>query len=440
MTNWVKIGAAAAQLGLTDRQLRTLDKKGLIKTIRTEGRTRLFDVDGYIAKLEADKTKEVVSGLIGEKSQEKSGQTNETESDKDVVPTTQTATATQHVDDPWKADIEAVFKAVSESAGDGNKFPIDFENAYKWIGFTEKGSAKKHLVKHFDQGTDFQFLTRKSKTQISGELTDTVIGRPSENIHLTVDCFKSMCMTVCTEQSKRVRRYFLDLEERWRKGDLQLAGEIVQNYDRIHGTKTNVLLHTTDANSLPQWVPEWRDARTNQMDRGKTLRDALKEMNLSDPAIYAIIENMHNQGVLGFGGTTKQWRRENGIPENKPLAEVMDKTQLDLRRMMSIKLMELYSQVDQPSRAEIIRVTKGVQQKIADMSEYMGLNEYRPKVDEEGNDVYIGKRVRQLEALQRRSAKRLKTLERKQALLESVPVAAVTASDSGQRCIGDFFK
>lgn len=433
MTNWVKIGAAAAQLGLTDRQLRTMDKKGLIATIRTEGRTRLFDVEGYIAKQQANKTKDAVTGLIATKPPETP---SEEQNDEPI----ETETVTQAVDDPWKADIEAVFKAVSNSTA--SKFPIDFENAYKWVGFTEKKNAKRHLLKHFDQGTDFEiYPSDGSKSgQISNEPESVVTGRPNENIHLTVDCFKSMCMTVCTEQGKRVRRHFLDLEERWRKGDLELAGEIVQNYDRIHGTKTNVLLHTTDANSLPQWVPEWRDARTNQMERGKTLRDALKEMNLSDPAIYAIIENMHNQGILGFSGTTKQWRRENGIPENKPLAEVMDKTQLDLRRMMSIKLMELYSQVDQPSRAEIIRVTKGVQRKIADMSEYMGLNEYRPETDEAGNDVYIGKRVRQLEALQRRSAKRLKTLERKQALLEAVPVAAVAATDAGQRRIGDFFQ
>ena len=60
----VKIGVAASRLGLSTKQLRTLDKKGLIKTVRTEGKTRLFDVNGYVAKLESDKINETLSGLV----------------------------------------------------------------------------------------------------------------------------------------------------------------------------------------------------------------------------------------------------------------------------------------------------------------------------------------------------------------------------------------
>ena len=449
MGKLIKIKEASEILGVTYRILRGWDAKGLIQTVRTPGGTRLFAVEDYLKSQEQAKTDQLVAGQPGAPAVDAG--TGEGD-DKTIAGGSNELTEL----DSWKADVEAVFKAVHAKAQQSDfKYPICFEMASKWIGFSRKDAAKRHLLTNFEENSDF--------FQPPHECGGCEISRPDENgiakpgpvgekIYLTAECFKSLCMTAQTAQGKRVRKYYLELEDRWRKGDLSLAGEIVRNYDEINETTTNVLLKTspigTDgiAVNVPRWVPEWRDARTDQKDRGKTLRDVLKDLNIPDVNVYAMIENMHNQGVLGFSGTTTKWRRDNGVPDGKPLAECMDKTQLDLRRMMSLKLIELYSKVEEPSVADIKKVAEGVKAKIGAMSEYMNCNEYRPHLNEEtGEETYIGKRVREIEKAQRRSIKRLKTLERRQALLELVPLPIADAgvdqaNDNRQLTIGAFFK
>ena len=62
------------------------------------------------------------------------------------------------------------------------EFPVDLDDAWKWIGCSEKSDAKAVLKNNFEEGVDF--LGKGPKTS-SG-------GRPSEWIVLTVDCFKSL--------------------------------------------------------------------------------------------------------------------------------------------------------------------------------------------------------------------------------------------------------
>jgi len=344
--------------------------------------------------------------------------------------------------DVWQHEIESVFQAVhqAESTLGASEFCIEFDKVAEWIGFSRKDHAKTALEKNCEKDVDFLISLQTGKTPDSfspNELKGTIInkcGRPSERILITADCFKTLAMIARTEQGRRVRKFYLELEKRLRNGDLTLAGEVVKNYDAKNGTTTNVLLNT-QSNALPRWVPEWRDARTDQMDRGKTLREALHDMDLHDGAIYSIVENMHNQGVLGFDCTTTQWRKEHGLAKGKALAEVMDKTQLELRRMMAIKLLELYSTVENPTSAQIRRLTQSVKEKIADMSVYMNCNCYKPESDDKGNEVPIGKRVRELEVKHRRTQKRLKTIEAKQALIEANAGPSEIAIDKNQRTI-----
>ena len=441
----VKIGVAASRLGLSTKQLRTLDKKGLIKTVRTEGKTRLFDVNGYVAKLESDKINETLSGLVvahAEPVGPPLDQTNRTPATEEQPAAAAAENAVVAQPDPWKADVEAVFKAIKENSAGAGKFPICFEKAAEWIGFTEKSSAKRHLLKNFDKNEDFIISAQKlrlGRFSESDQNSCAATGPLPERIFVSAECFKGMCMTANTAQGKRVRRHYLELERRWQEGDLTLAGEIVQNYDKANGTKTNVLLQTQEGGQLPTWVPKWREKRTVQMEDGKTLRDVLKDLNISDASVYAIVENLQNQSVYCFDGSSARYKKENGIPDYKALAEAMDTMQLDLRRMMSVKLVELYQNLENPSVGDIKKVAEGVKERVAEMSRYMGCDEYRPKEDDGGNKMYIGKRVRQLEVAHRRSVRRLATIERKQKLLEDVPIVEPT-DNAQQRRIGDFFK
>ena len=87
-----------------------------------------------------------------------------------------------------------------------DQFPVDFDNAWKWIGYSRKSDAKKALLSSgFIEGLDFQVL-RQAPQNPKG-------GRPKESIALTVDCFKSFGMMAGTEKGQQVRQYFLECEK-----------------------------------------------------------------------------------------------------------------------------------------------------------------------------------------------------------------------------------
>lgn len=93
-----------------------------------------------------------------------------------------------------------------------NPFPVDFDEAWRWVGYYKKANAKQALLQKFTQLIDYQILLNNQ--QNSGA------GRPEEKIYLTVDCFKAFCMLADTEVGKQVRRYYLDLEKdyfEWKK-------------------------------------------------------------------------------------------------------------------------------------------------------------------------------------------------------------------------------
>jgi phage anti-repressor protein len=85
------------------------------------------------------------------------------------------------------------------------EFPVDFNRAWRWLGFTTKQNAKYSLLNSgFVEGIDFM---------ITQQLGTLALPRPKEEIYITVDCFKTWGMMANTEQGKEVRRYFLECEK-----------------------------------------------------------------------------------------------------------------------------------------------------------------------------------------------------------------------------------
>jgi len=89
-------------------------------------------------------------------------------------------------------------------------FPVDFEDAWRWIGYKRKDNAKKKLVRNFERGIDYDLYSP------SGGKIDTAgisLGRPTENIKLSLDTFKQLAMMAGTDRGKEVRHYFLQCEK-----------------------------------------------------------------------------------------------------------------------------------------------------------------------------------------------------------------------------------
>ncbi|MBW4674731.1 MAG: hypothetical protein KME52_12075 [Desmonostoc geniculatum HA4340-LM1] len=88
------------------------------------------------------------------------------------------------------------------------QFPIDFEDAWQWLGYSTKQKAKTKLFNNFDEDVDFN-LNQTVRVQNEG---GRQVSRPIEQINLTIDCLKSLGMMAGTSQGKIIRRYFLECE------------------------------------------------------------------------------------------------------------------------------------------------------------------------------------------------------------------------------------
>ncbi|KAK3290070.1 hypothetical protein CYMTET_2538 [Cymbomonas tetramitiformis] len=403
-SSFVKAKVAAERLGVSVRVLRNWDAKGVIATVRTPGGSRLFDVDGYLAKQATEQQKKRCAALLGGSPETIRNATDGVTNDNN--PTTLPVAATSSLD-AWKMDVEAVFKSVHEkSKNNASAFPIRFDKAAEWIGFSTKSNAKRHLVENFEEATDFVISSEKMKKKISEvdfRATEKSRGRDAECIYLTGDCFKALCMTARTEQGKRVRKYYLELEKRLRDGDLTLAGEVVQNYDAKNNVRTDVLLKTTEdgANGAPTWVGVWRDARTKQMMAGKSMVDMLKDKGVTDLRAYQVVENLHNQSVLGFKGWTKNWLKKNRIKVTVG-AEAMSDSQVNLRKIFTERFCKLLTPIEAPNSDDVRRIAQEVHDYVERFATEMEMNTYMPTTDDRGRKVPWGKRVREIEGRQRR--------------------------------------
>jgi phage anti-repressor protein len=82
-------------------------------------------------------------------------------------------------------------------------FPVDFDDAWQWIGYSSKQKAKTKLINNFEEGIDF----------LTGWVKSPQGGRPSESIQLSVECLKAFGMMAGTAKGKEIRRYFLECEQ-----------------------------------------------------------------------------------------------------------------------------------------------------------------------------------------------------------------------------------
>lgn len=80
-------------------------------------------------------------------------------------------------------------------------FPVDFDLAWVWIGYTRKDSAVKSFESWFTEGIDY----------IKEEVSTS--GRPETKFMISVNCFKEWGMVSRTEKGKTVRSYFIRCEQ-----------------------------------------------------------------------------------------------------------------------------------------------------------------------------------------------------------------------------------
>ena len=90
-------------------------------------------------------------------------------------------------------------------------FVIDFDNVWKWLGFSRKDNAKRLLEKFFTINVDYVL---KSAPPFGGAVCDTINGgQNKEQIMITVNTFKKFCLKAGTKKADEVHDYYIKLEE-----------------------------------------------------------------------------------------------------------------------------------------------------------------------------------------------------------------------------------
>jgi len=94
-------------------------------------------------------------------------------------------------------------------------FVIDFDNVWKWLGFSRKDAAKRLLENFFT--IDIDYKVKKVAPPICGARSVSVEnqhgGQNKETIMLNINTFKKFCLKADTKKADEVHDYYIKLEE-----------------------------------------------------------------------------------------------------------------------------------------------------------------------------------------------------------------------------------
>jgi hypothetical protein len=125
------------------------------------------------------------------------------------------------------------FKVYLQYGNDDSKFVIDFDDVWKWVGFSEKGKAKRLLTGKFINDIDYIiqnclpveasnndnnifFINKEDQcnnNQYEESKNDNKRGgHNKEIIMLNVSTFKKFCMTASTKRAIEICDYYVKME------------------------------------------------------------------------------------------------------------------------------------------------------------------------------------------------------------------------------------
>jgi phage anti-repressor protein len=102
------------------------------------------------------------------------------------------------------------FELAQQIYNSTKRFPVCFDQAWQWMEYSRKDSAKRVLEKNFKNGEDYalhKVVERVNGNNSGGSVT-------VEQIFLTANCFKEMGMMAGTAKGREIRQYFIRCEEK----------------------------------------------------------------------------------------------------------------------------------------------------------------------------------------------------------------------------------
>jgi phage anti-repressor protein len=126
------------------------------------------------------------------------------------------------------ADRRAAIVLFVESKED---FPVNFDPYWKWVGYAQKGHAKRKLLScGFVKGVDYEILLiRNDEQNLLSNSGKQVLpsrehgGHNREEIRLTINCALHFAMMAKTVEGRDVREFFIEAANRYRQLLLKMA-------------------------------------------------------------------------------------------------------------------------------------------------------------------------------------------------------------------------
>lgn len=180
---------------------------------------------------------------------------------------------------------------------------IDFDNVWKWLGYTRKSDGKRVLEKFFIVGIDYQlseeFLLRRTPQQKHQECFASEVeevknddnrgGSNKETILLSVNTFKKFCLKAGTKKADEVHDYYLKLEE--------LLQETVNE----------------ESNELRIQLGNEKEEKKKIEDKLNKIVKGAKRKQLSDGEIVYVGINELDRTAFKVGITCRPNARANGL-------------------------------------------------------------------------------------------------------------------------------
>ena len=128
--------------------------------------------------------------------------------------------------------IDDFFSLYDENTDDTD-FVINFDISAQWLNI-RKDSLKRTLIESYRKNIDYKISVSKN----------TTVGRPSETIYLTPDCFKRLCMLTKSSKGEEVRSYYIQLEKHIDKYKDNIINDL--------RNRVNVLERNLKPNEIPK--------------------------------------------------------------------------------------------------------------------------------------------------------------------------------------------
>ena len=200
--------------------------------------------------------------------------------------------------------FEMSFKLFNKTQTNPNEFIINFDDIYEWIGFTKKGNAKTLLTKSFKENIDYKF----GESSFSAVAEKPRGGRPSDNILLTIDCFKEFCLLAATAQSKKIYKYYIKMEKiifKYIQEQYQEQTNLIQQKDKQLEIK-DTQLEIKDK-LLAEKDQELEFIRTNFNPTNNLKYDEVEKKE----SVYILTTDIDNVYKIGLTNNIKQ--RKNSL-------------------------------------------------------------------------------------------------------------------------------